>query len=119
MAIYAEFLKRQKEYNDRDDAAMEKLNTASQNLAGDIKFLKDTITKLQNSQGTVTPEDQALIDQLEQRANTASTKFDALTKSLTELDEATPPEVPTDTGNPSEPTPPTNPTASQRPRPGV
>ncbi len=103
MATYAEFLKKQKEYNDRDDAAMEKLIAASTNLAADVKFLKDTITKLQNSAGQVTPEDQALIDQLDARAGTAATKFDALTKSLNELDEQTPPEVPP---TPTPPAPP-------------
>lgn len=108
MATYAEFLKKQKEYNDRDDAAMEKLIAASTNLAGDVKFLKDTITKLQNSAGQVTAEDQALIDALEARAGTASTKFDALTKSLTDLDNQTAPEVPP--APPSEPTPSPTPT---------
>jgi outer membrane biosynthesis protein TonB len=108
MATYAEFLKKQKEYNDRDDAAMEKLIAASTNLAGDVKFLKDTITKLQNTAGQVTPEDQALIDQLESRANTTATKFEALNKSLTDLDNQTAPEVPP--APPAEPNPTPTPT---------
>lgn len=110
MATYADYLKKQKEYNDRDDAAVEKLIAASTNLAGDVKFLKDTITKLQNSAGQVTAEDQALIDQLQARADAAAPKFEALTKSLNDLDAQTPPEAPTNPPTePTNPTPPANP----------
>jgi hypothetical protein len=92
MPTYNEYLQQQKAYNDRDDAAFSAIATSFEGITADFKFLKDTITKLQNSAGQVTPEDQALIDQLQARANTAGPKVEALAKSIKDLDDATPPE---------------------------
>lgn len=103
MPTYNEYLQQQKAYNDRDDAAFAQIATSFEGIVADFKFLKDKITALQNSAGQVTPEDQALIDQLQARANTASPKLEALAKSVKELDDATPPEAPTGGGT-AEPT---------------
>lgn len=53
----------------------------------DITSLKDTIDKLQNSAGAITPEDQKLLDE-------AQAKSKALADRLTALDEVTPPAPP-------------------------
>ena len=80
MSKISEFADRQNAFNDRIDAAVT-------DLQGDIKSLNDTIAALQASVGTVTPEDQALLDQIETRAGGIATKLEA-------LDALTPPVVP-------------------------
>lgn len=86
-----------------NDAA--ELHTAVDGVQADVTFLKETIAKLQNTNGQLTPEDQALLDQLEARVNTTSTNIkDAATKAKA-LDEATsvpPPEPPEDGGGDGE-----------------
>lgn len=52
-----------------------------------MQDLKDQITALQNSQGAITPEDQALLDGIEAKAAAVADK-------LTALDALTPPTVP-------------------------
>lgn len=80
MSTISDFAARVDAYNDTIDNAIE-------GLKGDIKFLTDTVTTLQNSVGTVTAEDQALIDKLEARIKTISDKVVA-------LDAQTPPATP-------------------------
>lgn len=104
MATYAEQLQALNAYFDRDDAAMTKIAQSIPAVVADVKFLKDTITKLQNSAGQVTPEDQGLIDQLQARANAAATRTEQLATDIKALDDATPPEVPAEP--PVEPNPP-------------
>jgi hypothetical protein len=65
---------------DRQDAAIT-------DLQGDVKNLSDQIVALQNTQGVITAEDQALLDGIQARAKTVSDKLDA-------LDALTPPVVP-------------------------
>lgn len=105
MATYAEQLQALNAYFDRDDAAMTKIAQAVPAVVADVKFLKDTITKLQNTQGQVTPEDQALIDQLQARANAAATRTEQLAADIKALDDATPPEVPVEPPPPPPPGP--------------
>ena len=69
-----------------------KINDGITGLAGDIKGLNDKITALQASQGQVTPEDQALLDEIQALAKAAADK-------ITALDGLTPPV-------PAEPVPP-------------
>ena len=64
------------------------VDTAVDGLTADIQALNDKITALQNSAGAVTPEDQALLDELETRGATLTAKIQA-------LDALTPPPVPT------------------------
>lgn len=80
MSAISDFAARQAAFNERQDAAV----TA---LQGDVKFLQDKIDALQNSAGQITPEDQALLDQIDQRADAVATKLEA-------LDALTPPAVP-------------------------
>lgn len=61
-------------------------------ISGDEKFLKDTIAALQNSPGTFTPEDQALVDAMDARVTALGSKVSAAKDSAAALDAAT--EVP-------------------------
>lgn len=80
MSKIADFAAAMSAFNDRVDAAIT-------DLQGDVKSLNDQITALQNSAGTVTAEDQALLDALQARASSIADKLDA-------LDALTPPAAP-------------------------
>jgi len=69
-------------------AFFDRQDTAITDLQGDVKNLQDQIAALQNSTGTITPEDQAVLDGIQARASTISDKLDA-------LDALTPPKAPT------------------------
>lgn len=81
MSAISDFAAKQNAFNDRID-------TAVQGLTGDVTALKDEITKLQNSPGTITPEDQASLDAIQARTDAITTKLEA-------LDALTPPTPPT------------------------
>ncbi len=80
MSVISDFAAKQNAFNDQMDVSIAGLND-------DIKSLNDKITQLQNSQGAITPEDQALLDAIEARGQTMSDKLAA-------LDALTPPVVP-------------------------
>jgi len=80
MSAISDFAAKQEEFNDR-------LSTALDGIAGDITELNDLITKLQNTPGVITPEDQALLD-------AAQVKGEALAKKAEDLDALTPPAPP-------------------------
>lgn len=77
------------EFADRLSAHNDKIDTAISGLQSDIAALTDKIEELQNSAGTITPEDQALLDEIESRAAKVSDKLEA-------LDAITPPIAPTE-----------------------
>jgi len=79
----AEYAATQNAYNDRIDKAID-------GLVADNKTLNDLIKQLQSTQGTLTAEDQALLDQIEQRAAAQATKLEAL-----DAQTENPPEPPT------------------------
>ena len=68
-------------FNDAQD-------TAITGLQGDVKNLNDQIAALQNSAGTITPSDQAILDKIQARGQSVADKLAA-------LDALTPPVVPT------------------------
>jgi hypothetical protein len=80
MSAISDFATKQNAFNDRLDSSI-------QGLTDDVQFMTDQIAKLQASAGTVTPEDQALLDGLEARIAAATTKLEA-------LDALTPPKPP-------------------------
>lgn len=80
MSAISDFAAKQNAFNDRMDAAVA-------GLQGDVKTLNDQIAALQATQGQITPEDQALLDQIEQRGDAIATKLEA-------LDALTPPTPP-------------------------
>jgi outer membrane murein-binding lipoprotein Lpp len=65
------------------------IDTAITGLSGDVQALKSLVEQLQNSAGQVTPEDQALLDQIESQTG-------AIADRLTALDAETPPTPPTE-----------------------
>lgn len=71
-------------------AHQDKIATAVSGLTDDVKALNDKIEQLQNTAGAITPEDQALLDEIEKRGDTIST-------TLAALDSLTPPATPTPT----------------------
>ncbi len=81
MSAISDFAAKQNAFNDRQDKAIS-------GLTDDIKNLTDEIAKLQASAGQITPEDQALLDGIQTRAQGISDKLDA-------LDALTPPVAPT------------------------
>lgn len=84
MTIISDFVAKQKAHNDKQSKAMDE-------LVEDIKNLNDKIAELQSSAGQVTPEDQALLDDLDSQAQTVSDRLDA-------LNALTPPKPPADSG---------------------
>lgn len=76
-----------KDFSDKMKLHNDAVDQAVSGIAGDIQELNDKITALQNSQGAVTTEDQALLDDLEQRGAALATKIAA-------LDALTPPPAP-------------------------
>jgi uncharacterized protein YaaN involved in tellurite resistance len=80
MSAISDFAAKQKAFNATIDSAIT-------GITGDVKTLNDKIAALQASAGTVTPEDQALLDELEAAGN-------SLASRVTALDDLTPPTPP-------------------------
>lgn len=80
MSAISDFAAKQNEFND-------KIDTAVSGLTDDIKALSDLIKQLQESAGTITPEDQALLDGIQARTG-------AIADKLTALDSLNPPAPP-------------------------
>lgn len=80
MSAISEFAARQSAFNDR-------LDTAVAGVSADVAALNAKIEELQNTPGEITPEDQALLDDIEARSDAITTKLEA-------LDALTPPAVP-------------------------
>lgn len=80
MTAISDFAAKMNSFNDRQDKAVA-------DLQGDVKSLEDQIAALQASPGTITPEDQTSLDNIQARASTISDKLDA-------LDNLTPPVAP-------------------------
>ena len=98
MSAIADFAAKQKAFNDRQGAAVDAAVTSITAIQGDLKTLNDKITELQNSPGAITPEDQALLDQLDAQGEAVSTKVEAAAAALSNLDAMTPPAPPFDFG---------------------
>jgi chromosome segregation ATPase len=71
MSAISDFAAKQNAFNDRIDTAIE-------GLTADVKSLNDLIEKLQNTQGAITAEDQALLNQIETRSDAVAAKLEAL-----------------------------------------
>lgn len=68
-------------------AVNKRVADATAGLTGDIEGLNALIKTLQDSQGTISPEDQTTLDQLQAAGEAMATKIEA-------LDAITPPVVP-------------------------
>lgn len=80
MSAISDFAAKQKSFNDRQDAAVT-------GLQGDVEYLVKKIEELQSTPGSITPEDQALLDEIQTRSEAIATKLEA-------LDALTPPAPP-------------------------
>lgn len=66
------------QFGDQVNAKFDELGTAVDAVASDVDFLKAEIKKLQENPGPITPEDQAILDGIQSRANALSAKVAAL-----------------------------------------
>lgn len=94
MSAISEFAAKQKAFNDRQAASVDAAVVSLTGLTGDVAELNRKIEELQNSSGGVTPEDQALIDDLQTQGEAVAAKAEALATALKALDDSTPPAVP-------------------------
>lgn len=94
MSAISDFVAKQTAFNTRQGAAIDSAVAGVSGLTADVQSLNDKITELQNSQGTVTPEDQALLDQLEAQGEATATRLEGVSAALAALDAQTPPVVP-------------------------
>ncbi len=62
----------------RQNARLDKIEQAVTGITGDVTQLKDLVRQLQSTQGEITPEDQALLDQIEARTEALSQRLEAL-----------------------------------------
>lgn len=74
---------------DKLGGAAESLNTAVEatakavdGISGDVTFLKGEIKKLQDSQGPWTPQDQEILDSIQNRAESISTKVTSVSTTM-------------------------------------
>lgn len=65
-------------FAEQQAARLGRIEAAITGVAGDIATLNDLITQLQNSAGSITPEDQALLDALQTRGEEIATRLEAL-----------------------------------------
>jgi len=75
------------EYAERVTAHLNTIGSGITGVAGDIAALKALIEEIQNTPGSITPEDQAILDQMEALTVT-------LADQLTALDAENPPPAP-------------------------
>lgn len=80
MSVISDFAAKVNAYNDRQDAAIA-------GVSADVDALNAKIVELQNTQGQITAEDQALLDAIQARGEAAAAKLEA-------LDALTPPPAP-------------------------
>ncbi len=71
MTKIGDFASKQSEFNERMDKAVT-------DLATDIKNLNDEILQLQNTEGNITAEDQALLDGIQTKAEALTQRVEAL-----------------------------------------
>lgn len=94
MSAIAEFSAKQKEFNQRQATAIDGAVESLKGLTDDVAALNKKIEELQNSPGEISPEDQALLDDLQTQGDAAAQKAEALAEALKALDSQTPPAVP-------------------------
>lgn len=94
MSAYTQYLTSQKAFNDQQAAAIDSLVTSIAGVTQDVQTVNDNLTALQNSQGAVTAEDQALIDELQTTGAAIASKLATASTALKAVDDATPPPAP-------------------------
>src|SRR5688500_11809599 len=92
--VVTDFLNEQRTFNEQDDAAVSALVKSFDGIKLDVDAMKKTIEDLKNTPGTPTPEETALMQQLQSQRNALSSKITAASAALKDLDESEQPEVP-------------------------
>lgn len=94
MTQVAAFAAAQAAFNTQLDTAVNAMGASVAGITGDLQTLNDKITALQNSSGSITPEDQALLDELQAQGAALAAKVQAAADALAALDALTPPTPP-------------------------
>lgn len=94
MSAISDYAAKQKAFNDRQSTAIDSVVASTEGLTADVAALNAKIDALQNSSGTVTPEDAGLINDLETQGDALATKVEAVSNALRALDSQTPPTPP-------------------------
>lgn len=95
LSAISDFATKQNDFNARHGAAIEKIVVSVDGLTGDVKTLNDKITELQNNPGPISPQDQALLDEIVVLSGANVAKTEAVSVALEALDAQTPPTPPT------------------------
>lgn len=95
MSAISEYAAKQKAFNERQGAAIDKLVTSIGGVTEDVAELNRLIKELQDSPGTITPEDQATLDELTTAGEATAVKVEAAATALAALDAQNPPTPPT------------------------
>lgn len=85
-------------YSDQINTGLEGVGTSLDDIKGDLKFLNDKLTEIQNSAGDISPEDQASLDAALGRLKETSDKADAAKNKSAEVAALNPPAPPADGG---------------------
>ena len=67
-----------KEFSEKVTTAFDEIGASVDGVAADVTALKAKIDELQNSPGSITPEDQALLDQIQAKATDVANKVKSL-----------------------------------------
>lgn len=63
---------------EKQNAHLDAIDKAVEGIAADVRWLKELIESIQNGPGDLSAQDQALLDQLEERTGTLQQKVEAL-----------------------------------------
>jgi len=94
MSVISDFVAKQAAFNARQGAAVDSIVVSVAGVSADIDLLNEKITELQNNPGPITPEDQALLDELVAGGDALAAKAEAVSTALASLDALTPPKPP-------------------------
>lgn len=67
-----------KKFADEVNARFDEIGTAVDGVSDDVAYLKEKIDELQNNPGPISPEDQAILDELQARVTGTTEKLKAL-----------------------------------------
>jgi ABC-type transporter Mla subunit MlaD len=95
MNAITDYVAQQKQFNDANAQAVDKLTSATAGITADLKTLHDKLSAIQNSPGTLSPEDQQALNDALAASSTVSSKLKTVADALAALDQLNPPEAPT------------------------
>lgn len=94
VSTIADFAAKQNAHNAATSAALDEIATSVDGLTGDVQTLNNKIEELQNSLGSISPEGQAMLDQIVEISGANVERAEALSAALAALDALTPPTPP-------------------------